>query len=297
MDLRQLRYFLAIVDHGGYHRAAEHLLIAQPSLSQAIATLERELGVPLFHRVGRRVVLTEAGADLVPAARIAVRDLDAARDAVLAHRGLAGGRLDLVTMPSPGIEPLTALLRAYTSEHPGIALNVGAAFTPDEVLDQVASAAAEVGIAGSREPLRRAGLLIDQIQAQVLMLVVNPSLWAPPGTTLDRGQLGGQPLIVSHRGSLMRWLVDDVLASGTPARIVAEVGHRTSILPMVLAGLGHAVLPEAWSALVTAAGLRAYRIEPQSALLISLVRRQDRLTPAADAFVRLALDRKELSDG
>ena len=61
MDGRQLGYFLAIVDHGGFGRAADHLLVAQPSLSQAMAGLERELGVKLFVRAGRGVSLTDAG--------------------------------------------------------------------------------------------------------------------------------------------------------------------------------------------------------------------------------------------
>jgi len=61
MDTRKLKYFLAVVDHDGFSRAAEHLLIAQPSMSQTIASLEKELGVPLFHRIGRRSVLSEAG--------------------------------------------------------------------------------------------------------------------------------------------------------------------------------------------------------------------------------------------
>jgi len=61
VDTRQLKYFIAVIDHRGFSRAADHLQIAQPSLSQAIAGFERELGVPLFHRVGRGVVPTDAG--------------------------------------------------------------------------------------------------------------------------------------------------------------------------------------------------------------------------------------------
>ena len=61
MDLRRLRLFLAVVDGGGMTRAAEAEHVSQPSVSQAIRELETELGTPLFHRVGRRVVLTAAG--------------------------------------------------------------------------------------------------------------------------------------------------------------------------------------------------------------------------------------------
>ncbi|GAA3440471.1 hypothetical protein BJ998_008724 [Kutzneria kofuensis] len=61
MDARQLEYFLAVVDHGGMGRAAAALHVAQPSLSQALRTLERDLGQPLFHRIGRRLVLNDAG--------------------------------------------------------------------------------------------------------------------------------------------------------------------------------------------------------------------------------------------
>ena len=61
MELRQLQYAVAVIDHGGFTRAAAAMYVSQPSLSQGVANLESELGTPLFHRVGRRVVLTAAG--------------------------------------------------------------------------------------------------------------------------------------------------------------------------------------------------------------------------------------------
>ena len=106
MDARQLEYFLAIVDHDGFGRAAQHLHLAQPSLSQSIANLERELGVQLFHRIGRVVVLSTAGSELVEPARQVLRDLRTARATVDSVKGLQRGTLELVSMPSPGIEPL-----------------------------------------------------------------------------------------------------------------------------------------------------------------------------------------------
>ena len=101
MDIRQLEYFLAIVDHGGFNRAASVLYVSQPSLSQAVQALERDLGSELFHRIGRRVVLTEAGQALIDPARAAVRSLETARARVAAVHELRDGRLDVAAMPSP----------------------------------------------------------------------------------------------------------------------------------------------------------------------------------------------------
>ncbi|HEY1174767.1 MAG TPA: LysR family transcriptional regulator, partial [Phytomonospora sp.] len=120
MDVRQLEYFLAVVDNGGFNRAARTLFLAQPSLSQAIRTLERDLGGRLFHRIGRRVVLTEAGEALVEPARRAVRALAVARASVDAVRGLRSGEVTIASMPSPAVEPLSSMILAYTERHPAV---------------------------------------------------------------------------------------------------------------------------------------------------------------------------------
>lgn len=104
MDVRVLGYFLAVVDHDGFGRAAEALHVAQPSLSQAVAGLERDLGVQLFHRIGRGVVLSDAGQELIEPARQVLRDLRVARSAMESLKGLRRGCVELITMPSPGIE-------------------------------------------------------------------------------------------------------------------------------------------------------------------------------------------------
>jgi DNA-binding transcriptional LysR family regulator len=218
-----------------------------------------------------------------------LRDLDAARAVVDAHRGVRSGRLDLASMPSPGIEPFTSLVSAFTSAHPGVTVSVAAAFTPEEVVDLVADGSAEVGLAGSREPLQARGLSVLDLQQQPLVLVASPDASAFDGhDEVSREDLAGQPVVVSQRGSLMRWLVDDLAASGTPARVVVEVAHRTSILPLVVAGVGHAVMPDAWRPLAERLGLRVLPIVPPSVLRICLVHRDSGLTPAAAAFVDAA---------
>lgn len=307
MDGRQLTYFLAVVDHLNFGRAADQLHIAQPSLSQAMSTLEREVGVPLFHRVGRGIVLSDAGAQLVEPARQVLRDLDSAKAAVQSTRGLQRGRVELVSMPSPGIEPLTTLIGRFTDANPAMSVRVDAAFTPEEVVASIKSGRAEVGLLGSASSPNTSGLHVIPVEDQALVLIspagtVDPHAAGPTDDSTDdsaddagqrtvrRADLAGMRLIVSTEGSLMRRLVDDVLASGVDAQIVVEVEHRTSILPMVLAGIGHAVLPASWTLLAQRTGAVVRRIEPPSLLRIAVVTRKAALTPAAQAFLTTAID-------
>jgi DNA-binding transcriptional LysR family regulator len=291
VDVRQLTYFLAIVETMNFGRAAEQLHMAQPSLSQAIGALERELGVPLFHRVGRGVVLSDAGAQLIEPARQVVRDLEAAKAAARSARGLQRGRVELVAMPSPGIEPLTTLVRAFTAAHPAMTVTADAAFTPEEVVQAVKTGRAELGLLGTASPPHTGGLRVLPIEEQPLVLV-SPSADGDPRRlpSVTRAELAGARLVVSKEGSLVRRLVDDVLASGVDARIVVEVEHRTSILPLVLAGVGHAVLPSSWTLLAERAGAHVRRIEPTVLLRIALVSRTTPLTPAAQAFLTCVED-------
>jgi DNA-binding transcriptional LysR family regulator len=297
VDVRQLTYFLGVVETMNFGRAAEQLHIAQPSLSQAIGTLERELGVPLFHRVGRGIVLSDAGAQLIEPARQVVRDLEAARAAARSARGLQRGRVELVAMPSPGMEPLSTLIRDFTAAHPGMTVTADAAFTPEEVVQAVKAGEAELGLLGAASPPHTGGLRVLPIEDQPLVLVSPPEDDAPGErgdadgiATVAREDLAGARLIASKRGSLMRRLVDDVLASGAEGRIVVEAEHRTSILPLVLAGVGHAVLPSSWTSLALRSGARVRRIEPAVLLRIALVYRTGPLTPAAQAFVACVED-------
>ncbi|GHE76286.1 LysR family transcriptional regulator [Amycolatopsis deserti] len=285
MDARQLEYFLAIVDHDGFGRAAQALHIAQPSLSQAIAGLEREVGVKLFHRVGRRVVLSDAGRELIGPARQVLRDLRTAKATLESMKGVQRGRVELVTMPSPGIEPLSTLTRVFTERHPGITVEAGAAFTVDEVVQQVRQGACELGLVGAPGVLRPPGLEVLPLQEQDFVLV---GAGIPAGDPVPVDALAGVDLIASPPGSLMRQVVDDIRAAHPDARIVAEVAHRASILPLVLAGAGVAVLPSAWATLARRAGARVARLDHPARLHVALLSRSAPLTPAAQTFRALA---------
>jgi DNA-binding transcriptional LysR family regulator len=285
VDVRQLTYFLAVVENLNFGRAAERLHIAQPSLSQAIATLERELGVPLFHRVGRGIVLSDAGTQLVEPARQVVRDLESAKAAARSARGLQRGRVELVAMPSPAIEPLSTLISAFTAAHPAMTITADAAFTPEEVVQAVKVGQAELGLLGAASLPHAGGLHVLPIEDQTFVLISPAHGADDQQATVDPNDLAGARLIVSKQGSLMRRIVDDLLDRGIDARIVAEVEHRTSVLSLVLAGIGEAVMPSSWAPLARRAGALVRHIESGAVLRIALVSRTTTLTPAARAFV------------
>ncbi|APH46021.1 LysR family transcriptional regulator [Microbacterium sp. 1.5R] len=289
MDARQLGYFLAIVDHGGFGKAAEHVHVAQPSLSQSIAALERELGVTLFHRSGRRTRLSPAGEKLVGPARRVIRELDSAGAAMSAVRGLRSGHVDISSMPSPGIEPLTSMVAAFCSRYPELTVHVDGAFAAEEVIDAVRSGTAEIGLVGTSTPTLTPGLISIPLEQQPLILIVNPADdHFSEGQTVDASELDGSRLIASPRGSLMRSMVDDTLAMGVDVAVVVEVAHRTSILPLVLSGVGHAVMPSSWASSAALSGLRTLTIEPVSMLHVAAVARSEPPTPAAAAFLEIA---------
>lgn len=170
-------------------------------------------------------------------------------------------------------------------------LNVEAAFTPEEVVEAVPGGHSELGLAGSHGPIRVPGVDVLELEQQPLILLVNPQADTfDDGDMVHRDDLSGHRLIASQRGSLMRWLVDDALAHGVDVEIVVEVAHRSSILPMVLAGIGHAVMPSSWAPIANRSGLRTLQIEPVSRLDVALLSRTKDLTPAALSFLKVAED-------
>lgn len=124
MNLRQLRYFLTIADERSFSRAAERLLIAQPSLSQQIKSLEQELGGPLLERLPRGVRLTAAGRAFIGEARATVANAErAARDARRAL-GLEAGEIELATVTSIAAGILPTVLRRWQELHPSIEVSL-----------------------------------------------------------------------------------------------------------------------------------------------------------------------------
>jgi DNA-binding transcriptional LysR family regulator len=282
MDRRQLEYFLAVVDQNGFTNAAHALHVAQPSLSQAIKSLEREFGTELFTRLPRAIRLTPAGEALVGAARQTMRDFEAARAAVLSVAGLERGRLDITAPSTMSADPLAPLLAQFHARHPGVFLRVlGAPST--EVLDLVRSGEAEIAVTWADE--RPANLLSVDLPPSEVYVVLPPG--SPSyGGVLPRAAIEELELVV---GSETRFRLQALLDSlGVHPRIVAETAHRESMLWLVISGVGAALLPAAVAKHAAALGAVVCRPDPPIPRRTVLVYRDGPQSAAARAFVSLA---------
>ncbi len=285
MDVRQLRYFLAVVDHGTVHRAADLLYVAQPSVSHSLRRLEEELGTELFMRRGRGLVLSSAGRALVDPAREVVRLLEVARATVEAVDGLRGGRLTVASMPSQAVSPLTRLIADFAALYPEVEIAVVASDRPDDVREALRTGAAELGILASPRGFDGFDdLRALPIETQQFVLVAGPDAGLPEGAPIDISDLRGLPLIVGQPGTGMRRVADAIMA-GTDCRLAVEMEHREALLPLVLSGVGVAVVAESWRELADAVGLSVYPLASTEVLHVGLVWQQRRLSPAAAAFV------------
>ncbi|MFE5704564.1 transcriptional regulator CynR [Rhodococcus koreensis] len=124
MELRHIRYLLAVADHGNFTRAAESLHVSQPTLSQQVRQLERVLGVQLLDRSGRTVRLTEAGKAYAHHARLALRDLDAGEHAVQDVQDLSRGHLRVAMTPTLTAYLIGPLVHQFHAAHPGVTVTV-----------------------------------------------------------------------------------------------------------------------------------------------------------------------------
>jgi LysR family carnitine catabolism transcriptional activator len=291
MELRQVEYVVAAVDHGGFTRAAEAIPVSQPSLSVGIRGLERELGAALFERIGRTVQLTAAGEAFLGPARQLLRDADTARQAVASVAGLRSGHLDLVALPTLAVDPLVELLGRFRAKHPGIVVRVTDPEDGADAPTTVRSGSCELGLV--ELPLTTADL------AEVPLLDQEVCAVQPPGTDDQRGRvthgrlpvarLADRPMVATPAGTSMRRLVDDALArAGVEPSIAVETAHRETLLPLVLAGAGTAFLPEPLAIRATEAGAVVSRLDPPVVRSIGLVHRHGPLSPAAAAFVAIA---------
>jgi DNA-binding transcriptional LysR family regulator len=290
MDERRLSYFLAVVDEGGVTRAARTLHVAQPSLSQAIRALEQELGAELLVRAGRGVALSAAGEAFVGPARIALRAIGEARDAVGGVAALISGTLDIAALPTLAVDPLAPLIGAFRERYPGIAVRVHEPTAADTVRSLVVGGRCELGAA--HLPLTGDDLEAAPLGEQELVFVFPPGSGGP-GPPLTAAQVAGTPFVVGPPGTSARTLLEDALESaGVTPQIAVQTDSREAIVPLVLAGAGAALLPAPLAHDAERRGAAVRRARPAITRQVGLVHRRGPLPPAAAAFLASAVPRR-----
>jgi LysR family carnitine catabolism transcriptional activator len=286
MDLRQLEYVVGIVDEGSFTRAAAVLHVAQPSLSQGVARLEAELGVPLFHRLGRRVSLTAAGEAFVGPARHVLRDVAVLGASVRAVAGVEAGRLDLVSLPTLAADPLAPIVGAFRQAHPGVAVRVTEPERADAVVARVRDGRAEVGLA--ELPVAGADIVATPLLEQELVAILGPG---DPRTVIGVRELAAGPLLTSPEGTSTRRLLTEAFAAAdVEASIAVETEQREAIVPLVVAGAGVAVVPPGVARAAGRLGATVARLRPSLQRTIGIIVRAAPLSPAAQQFRDLALE-------
>jgi DNA-binding transcriptional LysR family regulator len=288
MDERRLRYFLAVVDEGTVTRAAQRLRVAQPSLSQSLRAFESELGVQLFHRVGRGLRLSTAGEALIGPARQIQRAIDEARRAITGVLELQTGTLEIAALATLAVDPMASLIGRFRARNPGVEVRVLEPESADQVGALVSEGACELGAA--HLPLLRDQLVGRPLGRQELQFVL------PPNTPADQRPLGARelartPLVVSPPGTSTRMLLEHALAAvGVTPRIAVQTAAREAIVPLVLAGAGTALLPAPLAAEARRRGATVRSARPPITRTVGLVHRQGPLSPAANAFLALATE-------
>jgi DNA-binding transcriptional LysR family regulator len=291
IELRQLRYFIAVAEEMHFGRAAIRLHMTQPPLSQTIQALETALGSSLFARTKRRVALTPAGTALLPEARRILAQADALP--ALAQRAASGeyGRLSLAFVSTADYSVLPPFLRDFREHYPQVQLELREA-TTDVQLDDLANGRIDVGMLIPPIP--------EKMNSDIayMPLITEPLiLAAPKGTSGLRGtvvadlkKLEELPLIIFPR-RIAPALHDAILAcfheAGITPRIGQEAIQMQTIVGLVSAGMGIALVPQSVSNLKRP-GVDYRQLAGNSPLVeTGLGWRRDNTSPVLGAFLEL----------
>lgn len=244
MDLRQLRYFLAVAEELHFGRAAERLHITQPPLTVAIRQLERELGAALFDRTTRRVTMTPAGVAFRQRVQAAVAELEeAAADVVNVAAGLSG-KLQIGFVSSASYTVVPEAIREFRLRLPRVDLALNP-LTSGEQVEQILDGHLDVGVI--RDPGIIPGLALDLIQSEALLAVLPEGHPLATNQEISPNQLRDEPMILFPY-QLMPGFVTRVTAlfhdEGIAPKVAHRIVHQETVLGLVAAGLGISVLPE-----------------------------------------------------
>ncbi|GFO70401.1 LysR family transcriptional regulator [Geomonas limicola] len=289
MNLNQLIVFHVVAERLSFTRAAQELHLTQPGISKHIAALEEYYGTPLFHRIGRKVSLTQAGEILHTATSTLTALLDETKSRLDDLKGLAGGKLQVGAGTTIAAYLLPRMLTAFKTQAPGVELTVQTGFS-GEIVELVLATRTELGLVGRFYADPR--LVVRSFHKDPLVLIVPPGHhWAKRKDPVSPEELGAEMFLLSKRGSGTWRMVSAVLEeSGFPLGNTMELGTTEGVKQAVTAGLGisilsrHVVERELSSGVVSEVRLAG---EWQKRELYVVYRRDRYLSEAARAFLAL----------
>ena len=288
MELRQLRYLVALADECHFTRAAAREHVAQPALSQQIRRLEAELGLALVARTTRSVALTEAGELLVARARRVLAELDDAQAELQMLSGLQGGRLSVGALHTMGPVDLSLLLASFHRNHPAVELTVREQ-SSEELAEMLRDDVIDLAFLSVTERIQSRGLELHRLVTEELVAVLARHHPLAGRDDLRLAELAGESFISFRSGSRPRELLESAaLGAGFEPRIALESNESRRIRSLVSSGLGVAILPRTDAADPGAPVAVARLVEPELTRDVTLAWRTGRRpSPAAAAFLAL----------
>jgi DNA-binding transcriptional LysR family regulator len=295
MTIQQLRYFLAAAEHGSFTAAARSLYVAQPSLSEQVRQLEAELGVELFARVGRGIVLTEAGRAFRPEAERVLAGVERARDTVRGIRELRGGTLSFGMFGTASGYLIADLVGDFRKRYADVRLRL---------VGQNSSLVADAVRAGRLEaalvvlPVDDDGLEVRPVHREELIVVSRTSERLVQPMTIER--LAELPLVLydadyGWADPMRRQLAERAQLAGVTLRPVVEVEDLEAAVQLAARGIGDTVVARA--VLRTMRGARALHAvpfdDPLWETFAFIARRDAPVSPATRAFIELVERRLE----
>lgn len=302
MELRQIRYAIAVADELHFHRAAQRLHMTQPSLSRQVKALERELGVDLFVRTSRGVELTPAGAEFTLQAGHAVRAVETAvRRAQEVGHGVTG-HVALGFVASAAVDILPRALAKHRQHHPNVVVTL-AELTTEQQMKALETGELDVGL-GRDAPLI-SGLRIDRLRQEPVVVAVPATHPLAASSTVSVSDLIGSALVRLPRGRAR--LLDELIqriVEGTPLDftvpsdpVVQEANQYMTLLALVATDIGIALVPDSVKSL-RSDGVRYLSLnEPDAKTSFTVATRPAAANPAAAGLRRVLIDEFGQLDG
>ena len=241
MDLRQVRYFVAVAEAGGFSAASAALGVAQSALSRHVQCLEQDLGTRLFERGRRGVALTEAGTLLLARGRYLLGEMESTRADLAAHAREVRGTVDLATSSTVAEVLYGPLAARFARTHPGVHLNFHEG--QDDLIERLAQGRLDLAIVTTSD--RTDLVAFHPLYTERVWLIGLPDDPLLGGGRIEVSQVLERDLILPVGEASLRWLREQARALGKPLRCRLHAESLPTIRELVRLGLGCGLLPYA----------------------------------------------------